>query len=80
LFLGSIFFLLVTILAALNYKQKFFIIILMALAIIASPFGAARYRVAINPILFMLALDSLFIFYNTFRKRAADTGPDASAA
>ena len=60
---GRIFFLLIAILTAVNFafKSKVLVVMLLAIALVASPFGAARYRVAINPILFMLALNALYL-------------------
>ena len=53
-----------------NYKPKlFFVSIIVVYALLASPIGGPRLRIPINPLLFLLALDSLRLL--TFRIKSA---------
>ena len=53
-----------------NYKPKlFFVSIIVVYALLASPIGGPRLRIPLNPLLFLLALDSLRLL--TFRIKSA---------
>ena len=53
-----------------NHKPKlFFVSIIIIYALLASPIGGPRLRIPINPLLFLLALDSLRLL--TFRIKSA---------
>lgn len=73
LIFADLFFILVSILALFNplIRKKtgasspvyqisiFWVSLLILYAFITSPFGGARYRIPVNPIIFLLAVDSL---------------------
>lgn len=79
LLFADLFFILIALLALLNplfhyliHKKipafiLWLILVLSIYTIIASPIGGARFRIPINPILFILAMNSLFLF-NGWRK------------
>ena len=80
LLVGEAFFALIAVMAFLNLflhhyaktEKPFhylFFCTLIFFAILVTPVGNARLRIPINPILFLLALDSLIILIGAYRKR-----------
>lgn len=84
LFIASSFFIITSLLAVFNplfyYKinhlrqrEKIFLIIVILLyTAIASPISVARFRIPINPFLFLLAIDSVFLLRQFYQIRIAD--------
>lgn len=84
---GEIFFIVVSILAFLNlfihirkktlnpYYHTLFFLALAIYGLLLSPTGGARYRIPINPILFLLALDSLAMFIGRHLKKPEIISP-----
>ncbi len=52
-----------------NYKPKlFFVFVIIIYALLASPIGGPRLRIPLNPLLFLLALESIMFSYKLVRK------------